>query len=396
MSVPSVQKTAQQWIETLVEFDTTSAHSNLGLIETVRDDLACRGCKSILTFDAENRKANLFCTIPDARGGVAGGLVLSGHTDVVPVAGQHWDTDPFTPMVRDGNLYGRGSADMKGFIGIVLSRVPALLRTPLSVPVHIALSFDEEVGCLGAPLMLKEIAKRGLKPYGCIVGEPTLMQPVLSHKGFSAHRCRVHGRAAHSSLPAEGVNAVEYASDLIRFIRNVADEMRYKGPFDDHFDVGYSTVQTSTVTGGGTLNTVPDGCQLDFMIRNLPEIDAEQIFAQIEHFAASNLVPKMQSEAAGAAQVGITIEKIASAPGLTADENSQVARMMRTLLNDDTKRKVAYGSEAGLFQRAGIPAVVCGPGNILHAHRANEFIALSEITKCDSMIGALIDMIAVH
>jgi acetylornithine deacetylase len=384
------------WVERLIRIDTTSAKSNLGLIELVRDYMGHLGLSPWLTYDRAGGKANLFCSVPDAQGVTTGGVVLSGHTDVVPVDGQRWDSDPFIPTVRGERLYGRGSADMKSFIGAALGHLPAFLNTPLTMPIHVALSFDEEVGCLGAPLMIQELLSRNIKPLGCIVGEPTNMQPILSHKGFSAHRCRLHGRAAHSSLPAAGINAIEYAAQLISFIQNVADELHRSGPFDSGFDVSYSTLQTSTVAGGGVMNTVPDFCQFDFTIRNLPESDASAILDQIHRFANDILLPKMRALSTEDGNVDIVFEPLVSAPGLRMDENSAVTRLVRQLLGDDTNRKLAYGTEAGLFQQAGVPAIVCGPGNIRDAHRANEFIELSEIRKCQDLMTSLAGSLTKH
>jgi acetylornithine deacetylase len=342
-----------------------------------------------LSYDKEKQKANLFCSIPDARGNCKGGIVLSGHTDVVPVDGQDWNSDPFVPTLRDGKLYARGSADMKGFLGLVIEHVPLLLSSALRIPVHLALSFDEEVGCLGAPLMLEELQARGITPMGCIVGEPTKMQVVSSHKGFSAHRCQVRGRAAHSSIPAEGVNAIEYAAQLVTFIKELAKELQERGPSDAQFDVPYSTMQTSAVSGGGVMNTVPDFCEIDFVLRHLPQTDAIKVLDRVHLFANDVLLPGMRACAAGAAPTGISFDIIANAPAYKADESAEVTRLVRKIMDDHVTRKVAYGSEAGLFQLAGIPAIICGPGDIGDAHRANEFIDLSQIQRCSAMLSAL-------
>jgi acetylornithine deacetylase len=386
---PLEQSDPRAWIETLIRIDTTSARSNLGLIELVRDYMVRLGLTPWLTYDRAAVKANLFCSVPDARGATTGGVVLSGHTDVVPVDGQRWDSDPFVPTERGEKLYGRGSADMKSFIGASLAQLPALVNTPLTMPVHLALSFDEEVGCLGAPLMIQELISRNINPVGCIVGEPTNMRPVLSHKGFAAHRCQVHGRAAHSSVPAVGVNAIEYSAQLMSFIQQVADQLQREGPFDAGFDVSYSTVQTSTVSGGGVMNTVPDFCQFDFTIRNLPQSDASGILDKIRGFANNTLLPRMRALPAADREIDIVFEPLVSAPALVRDENSDVTRLVRGLLGDHTNTKLAYGTEAGLFQQAGVPALVCGPGNIRDAHRANEYIELGEIRKCTDLLTSL-------
>lgn len=370
------------WIGRLIEIDTTSRTSNLGLIETVRDYLRRLGLATVLTYDCAGAKANLFCSIPDARERITGGVVLSGHTDTVPVDGQDWDTDPFKPTLRDGKLYGRGTADMKGFIGIVLAQVPRLLQRRLSAPVHLAFSFDEEVGCLGAPLMLQDLGQRGIAPTGCIVGEPTSMQVVVSHKGFSAYRCKVVGQAAHSSLPSDGVNAIEHAAQLIAYIRAISDEMGARGPFDAAYDVPHSTAQTSSVTGGGVVNTVPEFCQFEFTIRHLPEVEAESFFEQVQGQASKVVLPRMRTGSDDAG-VGITFDRVVRVPGLEADEQAEFVRLIRRLAGDSETRKVAYGTEAGLFQQIGVPTLVCGPGDIRQAHRRNEYLSVDQIRRCE-------------
>jgi acetylornithine deacetylase len=370
------------WIGRLIEIDTTSRTSNLGLIETVRDHLRGLGLEAVLTYDRVGAKANLFCSIPDARERITGGVVLSGHTDTVPVDGQEWDTNPFKPTQRDGKLYGRGTADMKGFIGIVLAQVPQLLQRRLSTPVHLAFSFDEEVGCLGAPLMLQDLQRRGIAPSGCIVGEPTSMQVVVSHKGFSAYRCKVVGQAAHSSLPADGVNAIEYAAQLIAYIRSLSAEMGDRGPFDAAYDVPHSTAQTSSVTGGGVVNTVPEFCQFEFTIRHLPEVEAEGFFEQVQRQATAVVLPQMRAGICDDS-VGITFDRVVRVPGLDAGAQSDFVRLIRRLAGDSETRKVAYTTEAGLFQQVGVPTLVCGPGDIRQAHRRNEYLSLDQIRQCE-------------
>jgi acetylornithine deacetylase len=381
------------WIGRLIEIDTTSRTSNLGLIETVRDYLRSLGLEAVLTYDRVGAKANLFCSIPDAREGIAGGVVLSGHTDTVPVDGQEWDTDPFRPTERDGKLYGRGTADMKGFIGIVLAQVPRFLQRNLSAPVHLAFSFDEELGCLGAPLMLQDLQRRGISPTGCIVGEPTGMQVVVSHKGFSAYRCKVVGQAAHSSLPADGVNAIEHAAQLIAYIRAISDEMSARGPFDAAYDVPHSTAQTSSIIGGGVINSVPEFCQFEFTIRHLPEVEAEGFFEQVQR-QADKIVSQMRSR--GDPGAGITFDRVVRVPGLEAHERSEFVRLIRRLAGDSETRKVAYGTEAGLFQQIGVPTLVCGPGDIHQAHRRNEYLSLGQIRECERFLEDLAQALAVE
>ncbi|KVC43816.1 acetylornithine deacetylase [Burkholderia diffusa] len=380
------------WIKRLVSMDTTSRVPNLGLIETVRDALAEKGIASTLTHDPREGWANLFATVPAHDGSTDGGIVLSGHTDVVPVDGQQWDSNPFAPELRDGRLYGRGTCDMKGFIGAALALLPEMQATKLAKPIHFALSYDEEIGCAGAPLLIADLVKRGVKPSGCIVGEPTSMRPIIAHKGINAYRCCVRGHAAHSSLTPKGLNAIEYAARLICHIRDIADRFRAEGPFDELYDVPFTTAQTSTIQGGNAINTVPAECRFDFEFRNLPTLDPEQIFTRIEAYAQETLLPQMRREHPNAA---IEFSKIAAAPGLDATEQAAITQLVRALTADQDKRKVAYGTEAGLFERAGIPSIVCGPGNIEQAHKPNEYVELAQLAACEQFLRKFIRSMSV-
>jgi acetylornithine deacetylase len=371
------------WLERLIRFDTVSRNSNLGLIETVRDHCSGLGLTTQLTYDAASSKANLFATLPASDGRITGGAVLSGHTDVVPVDGQNWQSDPFSPVVREGRLYGRGSADMKGFIAVVMNLLPQIARTPLREPLHIALSFDEEVGCRGAPLMLADLQARGIHPQSCLVGEPTSMQVVVAHKGINLHKCTVRGRAAHSSLTPRGVNAIEYAARLICFIRDLTDRMQQTGPFDTAFDVPFTTGQTSLIQGGVAINTIPELCEFSFEFRNLPGVDSQGILAQITDHAQNVLLPRMREHCP---EAEFLVEKIAAVPAFEAAEQAEATRLLRALRRDDQIRKVAYCTEAGQFQQAGIPAVICGPGDIEQAHRVDEFVELEQIRECEEFL----------
>jgi acetylornithine deacetylase len=373
---------AVEWVSRLVEIETVSRNSNLGLIETVRDFLGGLGLETHLTYDARRTKANLFATIPAADGRVDGGIVFSGHTDVVPVDGQDWHTDPFRAVIKEDRLYGRGSADMKGYLGALLSIAPELTNARLADPVHLAFSFDEEVGCLGAPLLLADMRERGIRPAGCIVGEPTSMRPVVAHKGLNHFRCCVVGRSVHSSLTPSGVNAIEYAARIICFIRDMADEFRRSGPFDEDFDVPYTTAQTGLVRGGVALNTVPNACEFDFEIRDLPGTDVRRLVQTIEAYGA-DLEAQMKAVFADAS---VTFSCLGTAPSLSEVEASSIVQLARALTHDSVRRKVAYGTEAGYFSSAGVPTVVCGPGNIEQAHRPNEFVELAQLQRCEAFL----------
>ena len=372
-------KTPRQWLETLVAFDTVSRNPNLALIEYVRDALATLGVHAQVIRAPSGEKANLFATLPARDGSTQGGVVLSGHSDVVPVDGQQWDSDPFTLTERNGRLYARGSCDMKGFIATVLALVPEFLATSRTKPLHIALSYDEEVGCLGAPVLLQQLQQQGQRIDGCVVGEPTSMQVVVAHKGIHVYRCRVHGKAAHSSLTPQGSNAIEYAARLICRIRDVADQLRAQGPYDTFFDVPFTTMGTNTIQGGNAINTIPQYCEFAYEFRNLPGMSPQAIQAQVESYVRDELLPRMQRECA---EARIDIENVASVPALEAAEQAAITALARALTGDTQTRKVAFATEAGMFAQTGIPTVICGPGDIAVAHSANEYVELSQLEAC--------------
>jgi len=374
------------WLDRLVAFDTVSRHSNLGLIESVRDALRGHGLEPWLDLNAEGNKANLFCTLPAQDGSTQGGIALSGHTDVVPVDGQEWASDPFRLTEREGRLYGRGSCDMKGFIAASLALVPEFLAMPRQQPLHLAFSYDEEVACLGAPLMLAELQRRGIRVDGCVVGEPTSMKPVVAHKGLNAYRCRVHGKAAHSSLTPQGCNAIEHAARLICHIRDLAEAWRAEGPFDQFYDVPYTTIGTNLISGGIAMNTIADACEFTYEFRNLAAITPQQVQARIQGYVQDELLPRMRREFPGAS---VEIEQLAGAPGLEASEQAAITQLVRALTRDEAVRKVAYGTEAGLFQGAGIATVVCGPGSIEQAHKPDEFIEWDQLAQCEQFLRRL-------
>mgnify|MGYP002737799905 CR=1 FL=1 len=386
-----VSQTTLDWIKRLVAVDTTSRVSNLGLIEIVRDTFKASGLDAHLSYNAEGNKANLFATVPASDGGVQGGIVLSGHTDVVPVDGQDWSSDPFKPQVRDGRLYGRGSCDMKGFIGTALALLPDMLAAKLQKPMHFALSYDEEVGCLGAPVMLANLAELGIRPGGCIVGEPSSMQPIVAHKGTNLWRCAVHGMAAHSSLTPKGLNAIEYAALIIRHVRAQADAMRSEGPTDDTFDVPFSTAQVGLINGGIAVNTVPALCEFYVDHRNLPGVDPVQFEDAIERYIQNTVLPQMRHEHE---QASVELTPLADVPAFEGSEDAVVTQLVRRLTGVQDQHKVAYASEAGQFQEAGIPAVVCGPGDIRQAHEANEYVTLEQIAKCHAVLTGVIQACA--
>ncbi len=374
------------YLARLIAFDTTSRNSNLELIEFVQSLLERRGIQSELTFDSDKRKANLYATLGE---GKQPGVVLSGHTDVVPVEGQQWSSDPFRAVIKDdGRLYGRGSCDMKGFIAICLAKIDDILDADLATPVHLAFSYDEEVGCIGIKGLIEALQKKPIKPRACIIGEPTDMTVVKAHKGMLFKRCCVTGKSAHSSLVTQGVNAVMVAANTLSYIDSIARRIQREGPFDDAFDPPFTTLHAGVIRGGTVNNIIPDECQFDFEIRNLPDHPALPIFNEIEHYVQQELLPGMR---AVSPQAGIHWETLAEFPGLDTPIDAPVVAMVSDLLaTSQQPGKVSYGTEGGQFQSAGIPTVVCGPGSIEQAHKPDEYIELSQLTKGEQFIAALI------
>ena len=379
---------ARTMIDRLIAFHTVSRDSNLGLIEWVRDYLHRHGATTRLTYDAAGKKANLFATLGDSP---KRGLILSGHTDVVPVDGQAWDTDPFKATERDGKLFARGSADMKGFIGIILAQAPrfaaALNSNRLDAPLHYALSYDEEVGCLGVRGLIRDLEDNNIRPAGCVVGEPTSMQPIIAHKGTHRFRCSVHGREAHSSYVTYGVNAIEYASRLIVYIRQIADRLAQLETRDYGFKVPYSTLSTGLIRGGIAANVVPKDCEFQFDMRTLPQASPDALYQEIRT-QAEQLAREMQ---AIDPQAGIDLVWTSKTAGLAANETDAIVRWAMQLSKNHSVGKVSYGTEAGLFQKMGVPTVICGPGDIAEAHRPNEFVALDQLAQCESFMNRILE-----
>ena len=371
------------WLGTLISFDTTSRGSNMALIDHVGDHLRGLGLDPLVVPSSQAGKANLFVTLPASDGSTNGGIMLSGHTDVVPVDGQDWHSDPFTARVEDGRLYGRGASDMKAFSAAVLEMLPDFLARPLRVPVHLALTCDEEVGCLGAVELLAELTKRGIRPDKCIVGEPTMMRVISAHKSSNLYRLHFKGVATHSSLTPSGVNAIEYAARAIDFIRSIADGHRTDGPFDHDFDVPFTTASVGKISGGVAVNTVPEHCVVDFEFRTIPADDPALVIARIRDYLDRELVPAMRAENPAA---GVELEEVAVVPGLSHLGAKDTEELTRRLLGSTTSDKVAYATEAGIFQQAGIDTVICGPGDLAQAHTANEFIELSQIAALEAFL----------
>ena len=385
------------WLTRLIAFDTVSRHSNLALIDDVKAYCEQLGLTVDLTFNDAKNKANLFVTVPAGKDAdeINHGLVLSGHTDVVPVDGQDWTSEPFTATIRGDKLYGRGACDMKGFIACALTLLPQAVKFSnagqLRRPLHLALSFDEEVGCLGAPLLLADLKARGITPDHCIVGEPTNMAMVVAHKGIAVYRCRVHGKSAHSSLTAQGVNAISYASRLIGYVDELAQEISHRSDNDALFDVPYSTLSVGTIQGGTATNIVPNLCEFTFDYRNLPHMTQDDILAPIAAKVAE-LSTQMQARAA---DTGIELLQEESVPAMTDNDSAELQALIIALTGDDTRHKVAYATEGGQFTNSGIPTIICGPGSIEQAHKADEYVALSEMVRCDEFLQKLLNSCAI-
>jgi len=373
-------------LKSLVGFDTTSFKSNLDLIAFIKNYLNIHKIKSTLVYDSSGKKANLYATIGSSS---EGGIMLSGHTDIVPITDQAWTYDPFHLTQKDNKLYGRGTADMKGFLALILSRVPKMISANLSKPIHLAFSYDEEVGCVGVHRLLDLINGNSIKPAFCIVGEPTSMEVVTGHKGKCGYQVVVKGLACHSGQAPFGVNAVNYAAKLISHIAEISKEKSIKGPFDYDYEVPYSTLHTGVISGGTILNIVPDSCQFEFEIRYLIEDNPKELINKIKLYTKENLLPNMHKVSS---KTDIHFKEKVTYPSLLIDANSEPVRYVKKLLNDEKHKKVIFGSEGGLFQeKLNLPTVVCGPGSIDQAHKANEYISIDQLEKGGKFLDDLIN-----
>ncbi len=368
----------------LVAFDTTSHRSNMALVGFVEDYLAQHGVASHLVPTADGQKASLFATIGPA--GVAG-IGLSGHTDVVPVDGQAWDTDPFTLTQKDSRLYGRGTSDMKGFLACVLAAVPMFVQSRLRVPIHIAFSYDEEIGCIGVRPMIGEFGTRLPRPRTVIVGEPTSMMVVDAHKGPVRWQVEVQGRAAHSSMSHLGVNAITYTGRLLGELARMEQELLGLAP-DRRFEPPTPTLQVTRIEGGTASNIVPVSARFGFEVRALPGLDIDAIETRVRRFAETQCLPEMQGVAP---EAQITISRRNYVPPFSAGAQSEAVALALRLAGQNETHAVSYATEAGLFQDAGAPSVVCGPGSIAQAHTANEWVEIAELERCGVFLERLAD-----
>lgn len=372
-------------LKRLIAFDTVSSESNLTLIEYVRELLLTKGIESLIVKDETGRKANLFAsTGPGERPGV----LLSGHTDVVPAAGQSWSVPAFQATVRDGRIYGRGSCDMKGFIALAIDAMLDASDCALSRPLQLALSHDEEIGCVGVRRLLDVLHLAPVRPFLCIVGEPTSMEFVLGHKGKGSYRAFCRGQEAHSSLAPRSVNAIHLACDFINVLREGQQFLKEQGAQDAAYDIPYSTVHVGQISGGKALNIVPNLCTLDFEVRNLPADDLGQFLEQMRERA--HVIVREAKQRSGVAD--IEIETLNVYPGLDTHPSAEAVRLLRSFAAPGTgTAKVSFGTEGGLFnQRLDVPVVVCGPGSIEQAHKPDEFVEIAQMDAGERFLEGLL------
>ncbi|XBQ17258.1 MAG: acetylornithine deacetylase [Oceanicaulis sp.] len=377
-------RTSRDWLEELVAIPTVSKTSNLALIDAVEAYLTELGAVCERTVSEDDSRANLHAVLgPDAEGGV----VLSGHTDVVPVEGQDWSTHPFTLTERDGRLYGRGSCDMKGFIACALAAAPGFAKATLKRPVHFALSYDEEVGCLGAPKMIARIAEKTPRPSAVIVGEPTMMKVVTGHKGLYSVRVDVWGKEAHSSLVENGACATTAAVRLMHRLVEASDALKTAAPADSPFDPPYGTLTVGRMGGGTAVNILARHAWFEALMRPAPWDDGPGLGAKLK--AAAEALEAEMRRTAPDARVEVTV--MSDVPPLRPEKDGEAERLARQLTGDNSPRVVAYGTEGGQFQDAGFSTVICGPGSIEQAHQPDEFVAIEQLDACDAFLEKLRD-----
>ena len=385
MSALQTKMNSEQLLTKLIAFDTTSTTSNLELIDYIRNYLDDYSIKSLLIPNEDNTRANLYATIgPDDIGGV----MLSGHTDVVPTSGQNWNSNPYQIKSNDDAFFGRGACDMKGFIACALAGVPEMVALNLKTPIHLAFSYDEEIGCVGVKKLINAMDSFEVKPRIGLIGEPTDMKMIVGHKGKAAYTVKFTGSSCHSAYITNGVNAVEYAAELVCFIRKMNIKVQQQ-PLDNSYSVPHSTFHVGNINGGTALNIVPKSCQFQFEIRNLPEEQIAGFIHEIKHYAQDILLPDMQAKFE---HCNIEFEPISNYPGLHTDTASSVIEYTR-LINpvNEIGDNVSFGTEAGLFDKQlGINSVVCGPGSIDQAHKPDEYVSRSQMQICDRMISNLV------
>lgn len=371
-------------LDRLIAFDTVSSRPNMALMAYVKDLLEQAGIAALLIPDATGGKANLYATTGPA--GI-GGVMLSGHTDVVPVEGQAWTRPPFALTEDAGRLYGRGTADMKGFVACAVATMLDAATRPLKVPLHLALSYDEEIGCMGVRSLIDMLAQAPVKPRFCIVGEPTGMQVATGHKGKVALRATCTGREGHSALAPLALNALHLAADFLNAVRRLQAEVAATGLRDGDYDVPYTTLHVGKMSGGVQVNIVPNHAVLDFEIRSLAGEDVAALIARLEAEAQAIIAPLR----ADFPEAAITVERLWDYPGLGTPSDAAVVNFVKGLTGANGTIKVAFGTEGGLFdQRLGIPSVICGPGSMAQGHKPDEFVTVEQLDRCQAMLRALV------
>ncbi|KAG5471728.1 hypothetical protein LSCM4_03280 [Leishmania orientalis] len=372
----------RQWLAKLIAFDTVSRNSNLQLVEYIKAYLQLVGVEATLVYSPEKTHANLWATLPGENGVTQGGIVLSGHTDVVPVDGQKWDTDPFTVVEKDGKLFGRGACDMKGFLAVVMALVPKFLSMRRVKPIHIALSYDEEVGCCGVPYLLAYLKEKGFKADGCLIGEPTDMMVVTGNKGFCEWHVKVQGKAIHSSMALMNTscNAIDYAAQIITKIRAMALDIKKNAAQDRSYSCPFACISTGVIRGGNAVNTVPAECNFTYSVRLTESTLAREIEQNVQSYVEEAVLPLMKEECPEAT---VTMTRGVSYPAFNASEEAETTKHARRLCRDHSVHRSGGGTEAGFFHDTlRIPTVIVGPGSESMAHLPNEYVSVAQMDAC--------------
>ena len=375
----------------LIKFQTVSGTSNVKLIDYCEKKLSKHGATSFKTFDEAKQRVNLFATISGKQKLNGGGIILSGHTDVVPASSKEWSSDPFVATEKDNKIYGRGSCDMKGFIACSLALAPYFASQNLKKPIHFSFTYDEETACQGAPIMIRELKKRKINCSICIVGEPTSMKAIQAHKGCYEYSTHFTGLAGHGSAPDKGVNAVEYATRFINKLMELREELKKREPKNSVFTPPYTTLQIGRIKGGLARNVIADQCVVDWELRPVVPEDGEFVNKSMEAYAKDILLPEMKKIYPKA---DIKKEIIGEIIGFNKEENSDAINLVCNLTGDNSRDVVSFGTEAGLFQEIGISTVVCGPGSIDQAHRIDEYVSFDQLKRCLKMLIDLRDQIS--
>ena len=373
-----IYKDALEILSNLIAFKTISGEDNNSLIDYCDSILKKLGATSFKTFDKDKKRVNLFATIKAKINSKQKPIILSGHTDVVPVS-KSWSTDPFKATIKGNKLFGRGSCDMKGFIACTLAYAPIYSKVKLDRDIHFSFTFDEETACQGAPLLIKEMSKRGIVNGICIVGEPTNMKIIDAHKGCYEYTTYFEGLAGHGSAPDKGVNAVEYATKYINKLLELREILKTRTPKDSVFNPPYTTLQIGGISGGIARNVIADKCKVDWELRPVIKEDGDFVNLEIDNFVKKTLLPEMIKTHP---KSKIEKEVIGEIIGFNRDEKSDACELISSLTGDNSREVVSFGTEAGLFQEIGISTVVCGPGSIEQAHKVDEYIVLNELKKC--------------